>query len=368
MSDFDFGLSLISTRGITPGPFVPLFGTDVGSSTQGLSIMNPTNYASPYAVFGTNYNSITHSDSFVNPFASQLSRYETPGIEMQDFSVPQESFPTTTREWSNPFQDEDQGMFGDTSSAMKNSVLPPSGTKLPTIPEENTGATAWDYNMVEPRLKDQAVDLDHLSLYDETLPPYSGRNSAMSAATDSTIVKGADEAAEASEAIEAVTDTAEAVETGATGGAGAALMASQMAAQGVNSYLTADVEQGITGQYQSNARSPGLNSGLNASLIAQHNMQNAKMIDAGGSIGSLLGPLGMLAGRSIASSFTSDISFNTLDTAYSAYGRINPQTDNVNITQSSLGVSNENFASGSQMSAATSSQDTSSINDGNSAN
>lgn len=339
MSDFDFGMSLIMTRGIAPGPFIPLRTVDVGTSSQGLSIMNPANYSSPYATFGTNYNSITHSDSFVNPFASSVSRYENPGTELRDMSMPTASTSAAEEQpapWTNPFEEQE-----------------PS----PWVQHFDTGS----------------VNSDHPSFgqgwnSEETLPEYSDRGSVASFATDNTIDKGISEAADFAETAEEVTETAEAVESGATGGAGAVLMASQIAAQGANSYLSADIDKGITSQFQSNTRSPGLNSGLNASLIAQHNMQNAKLIDAGGSIGSTLGPLGMLMGRSIASNFTSDISMNTLDTAYSAYGRINPQSDNVNITQSSLGVSDEDYANGAQATAASSSQDSSAITDGNSAN
>lgn len=172
---------------------------------------------------------------------------------------------------------------------------------------------------------------------------------------------------ETAESIETGAEAAEAVGGEASGGAGLVLMAGQMAASGINSYLNSSINSGITSQYQKNIQSPGLNSGLNAALIAQHNQANKDLIDAGGTIGSLFGPLGTLAGRQIASSFTSDIPMSTLDTAYSAYGRIDPQSDGINSTQSSVNASGEQFENGYQQSASSSSQDSSEINDGNSA-
>jgi hypothetical protein len=154
-----------------------------------------------------------------------------------------------------------------------------------------------------------------------------------------------------------IADTAETAETALSVGAGPAGVLAQVAmfaGNAINSGMTSSNNTSIENQKVANtSTASGLNIEKNANIISENSQANNTAINTGGSIGAMLGgPVGMLIGRGIGGLFQTDTTPNSLNTAYSSAGMLNPQTNNINLTQTAMGTS----FSGGQESDSTSSQ------------
>lgn len=127
-------------------------------------------------------------------------------------------------------------------------------------------------------------------------------------------------------------------------------LANSAVGSGVNEAADSNVQAGITSNYQHNmAVGTGIGSSLRANIIQQQAESKAAAEKGFGSVGSFLGPLGVGIGRAIGSTLYSDRpAQQDLDTAYSFGGRIDPQSDNINFTNSSFAIQPWEMSNGEQ--------------------
>nr|AXL96891.1 hypothetical protein [Solenopsis invicta virus 2] len=112
-------------------------------------------------------------------------------------------------------------------------------------------------------------------------------------------------------------------------------IANQQLGQAVSTAHVSGLQQQSSADYTANMQSHGLNVGLNADLIREQQSQTISRQQAGGSIGSLLGPLGTLIGQAIAG--YNSVNQEDLKTAASFNGYINPQMSNIVASQTTSG-------------------------------
>lgn len=139
-----------------------------------------------------------------------------------------------------------------------------------------------------------------------------GNEDAVASAEDAT--------AESVEGAETVLEAGEAAE--ATNPWGLAAIVNQQIGSAINSAMTTSLTNQQTSDYQQNINQHGVNVGLNADLIRQNEQQTISSKDAGGAIGSFLGPWGTLAGRAIAGDVQPSQSVLNTDNSFS--GRVDP--------------------------------------------
>lgn len=123
----------------------------------------------------------------------------------------------------------------------------------------------------------------------------------------------------------------------------------------LNSIQTTNTMNSINTQYNSNlAHGSGIGVTQNAETIRTAAINNENIKSGSGALGSLLTPIGTELGRAIGGLFATPMDHSLLDVAYSPKGMINPQSDNINLTQSSASVNDNEMENGIQMSESSS--------------
>lgn len=140
------------------------------------------------------------------------------------------------------------------------------------------------------------------------------------------------------------------------------MIVAQQSGNAINESLSTSQTNKVNAQFSFNSsQGVGLGAQSHAAIIQQYYQNQANTVKAGGTIGSILGgPVGMMIGRGLASLGQTQIAQNLLNTAWSAGGRIDPQSDNVNISQSAASIPSSEMSNGAQISESSNAQDISS--------
>ncbi|UHR49691.1 MAG: hypothetical protein GuPV2_gp2 [Guiyang polycipivirus 2] len=162
----------------------------------------------------------------------------------------------------------------------------------------------------------------------------AGRFGAEQTNIDELAIESADNLPEISKGI------AEAVEVGESSTPfGIAAIVAQQLGSGLNQALNTSLTNQQSQDYLSNINQHGVNVSLNADLIKNAEQQDIDSKSAGGSIGSIVGPLGTLIGRSIAGDVQQAPGY--LNTAGSFSGWVNPTDTSISQSASTASPSGD---------------------------
>lgn len=120
--------------------------------------------------------------------------------------------------------------------------------------------------------------------------------------------------------------------------------------EGINDMEIQSQNQNLIQQTLNNKMVPGMANFLNVSNIEQWNQSQIANTRAIGSFGSNFGILGQVIGHLAGESMESQIPQSELNTAWSAAGKIDPTSDNVNITNDALSIPSSAISEGEQQS------------------
>lgn len=162
----------------------------------------------------------------------------------------------------------------------------------------------------------------------------AGRFNAEQTNIDDLAIESADNLPEISKGV------AEAVEVGESSTPfGVAAIVAQQLGSGLNQALNTSLTNQQSQDYLTNINQHGVNVSLNAELIKNAEQQDIDSKSAGGSIGSIIGPLGTLIGRSIAGDVQQAPGY--LNTAGSFSGWVNPSDTSISQSASTASPSGD---------------------------
>lgn len=141
-------------------------------------------------------------------------------------------------------------------------------------------------------------------------------------------IAGAEETVESTETSIEATEAAAEVAEGSTG-IGLLAILNQQLGQATTSALQANLNDQVNKDFVSNSLQQGIGASEQANIIKGEEEVNTNKITAASSIGSILGPLGSLAGQAIGQAIYQPGNSYSLNTANSFNGMINPQDTGV---------------------------------------
>ncbi|UCR92513.1 MAG: hypothetical protein [Apis polycipivirus] len=210
--------------------------------------------------------------------------------------------PTEGVETLTPRSAEVFSSFGDDSTTVANSIR-----------------SLWNQNeKIGQQLTEEAPITSEISA-----PNISPSDSELS-----TEVTAGEELVEDSETAVEATETGLEVAEGSTG-VGLLAILNQQLGMATTSAMEASQNQQVTADFQHNAVQQGMGASLQASMIRDQEQNNVSKTAAISSIGSILGPLGSLAGQAIGQSIYQPSNPYDLNTANSFNGMFNPQDTGV---------------------------------------
>lgn len=115
---------------------------------------------------------------------------------------------------------------------------------------------------------------------------------------------------------------------------GIAALINQQIGQGLNQALSSSLQNQQSQDYISNISQHGVNVALNADIIRQSEQQTIDSKNAGGALGSLIGPLGTVIGRDIAGSVQQNSDYLNTDASFA--GWVNPSDINISNSASTV--------------------------------
>lgn len=120
---------------------------------------------------------------------------------------------------------------------------------------------------------------------------------------------------------------------------GLAALINQQVGASFNNAITTGQENQSSQDFQQNMNQHGVNVSLNANLLQQQQQQTIKADSAGGAIGSIFGPLGVLIGHAVAG--TVQANPNLFNTAGSSQGWVNPTDTTASNSASTASLSGQ---------------------------
>lgn len=142
-------------------------------------------------------------------------------------------------------------------------------------------------------------------------------------------------AEEATPALTTALEAGEAVTSSVFDAVNPFFIMAQAAGAALNSALISQYNSNIQQQYVKDVSAGGMQSELHASIYQAFQTGLSSNANLGGTIGSLLGPLGTVFGEFLGSTFSSNFDQSALDTGYSPTGAINPDDVAVSVSANS---------------------------------
>lgn len=162
---------------------------------------------------------------------------------------------------------------------------------------------------------------------------------------------------------EAAIETGEAVTAGVEsyfGPVGIGMMLAKQAGDTINDLQTTNLTNQNTAQFTANMTGGfGIGYQQQANMVREWNQSQIADFKTSGEIASWFSPLAVGITDAIDRANLDQIPQKDLDTAWTSFGRIDPQSDNVNITFSSSSINPSEMTDGEQTSTTTNSIDTS---------
>lgn len=131
------------------------------------------------------------------------------------------------------------------------------------------------------------------------------------------------------------------------------------AGEGINDIETSSSLVSNQSQFNLNSQQPGIFADSQAKQIQSWNENQIGSIKSAGSMGANFGILGQVIGHAIGESNSTSIPQQELDTVWTANGKIDPMSDNFNITNDASSIPASQMQNGFETSPTSTAEDTS---------